>query len=78
MAPEVSASGISSSNENRKTDPKVQQLVRQIPWGHNVVIINKIKNICKAEFYIKNSRIQCMMLLTILQQSAARICMEGV
>ncbi len=58
-----------------KADSKVQQLVRQIPWGHNVVIINKnkIKDIYKAEFYIKKSRIQCMMLLIILQQPAAKL-----
>ena len=33
-------------------DKKVQQLVRQIPWGHNILIINKIKDYNKAEFYI--------------------------
>ncbi len=34
------------------TDQKVQQLVRQLPWGHNVLLINKIKDIKKAVFYI--------------------------
>lgn len=33
-------------------DKKVQQLVRQIPWGHNILIINKMKDYNKAEFYI--------------------------
>jgi predicted nuclease of restriction endonuclease-like (RecB) superfamily len=33
-------------------DKKVQQLVGQIPWGHNILIINKIKDYNKAEFYI--------------------------
>ncbi len=40
-------------------DEKVQQLVGQLPWGHNVVIINRIKNPSEAVFYvteaIKNS-----------------------
>lgn len=30
---------------------KIQQLVGQIPWGHNVVIISKSKNIEEAIFY---------------------------
>ena len=30
---------------------KVQQLVGQIPWGHNILIITKIKNIEEAIFY---------------------------
>lgn len=30
---------------------KIQQLVGQIPWGHNVVIISKSKNIEEAVFY---------------------------
>lgn len=29
-----------------------QQLVSQIPWGHNLIIISKIKNIEEARFYI--------------------------
>jgi len=36
-----------------KAEEKVQQLVRQIPWGHNVLIMNKMKVIHEAEFYIK-------------------------
>lgn len=34
---------------------KVQQLVAQIPWGHNILIITKIKNIIEAIFYIKET-----------------------
>ena len=30
---------------------KIQQLVGQIPWGHNVVIISKSKSIKEAVFY---------------------------
>lgn len=32
---------------------KVQQLVGQIPWGHNVLIISKAKSLEEAAFYIK-------------------------
>ncbi len=31
---------------------KVQHLVRQLPWGHNMVIVNKIKNSVEAIFYL--------------------------
>ena len=33
-------------------DEKVQQLVRQLPWGHNLVIIHKIKDPTEAVFYL--------------------------
>jgi predicted nuclease of restriction endonuclease-like (RecB) superfamily len=32
-----------------------QQLVSQIPWGHNLVIISKIKDPDTALFYVKNT-----------------------
>jgi len=34
---------------------KVQQLVGQIPWGHNVLIISKAKSIEEAIFYINKT-----------------------
>jgi len=34
---------------------KVQQLVAQIPWGHNILIITKIKDINEALFYINET-----------------------
>ena len=34
---------------------KIQQLVRQIPWGHNILIITKIKNIEEAIFYVNET-----------------------
>lgn len=34
---------------------KVQQLVGQIPWGHNVVIITKISSIEEALFYCRKT-----------------------
>ncbi|MBI2147486.1 DUF1016 domain-containing protein [Candidatus Woesearchaeota archaeon] len=36
-------------------DEKVQQLVRQLPWGHNMVIVNKIKDPQEAIFYINET-----------------------
>jgi predicted nuclease of restriction endonuclease-like (RecB) superfamily len=32
-----------------------QQLVAQIPWGHNIAIITKIKNIDEAIFYVQKT-----------------------
>jgi len=34
---------------------KVQQLVGQIPWGHNVLVISKVKSLEEAEFYLKET-----------------------
>lgn len=36
-------------------DENVQQAVGRIPWGHNVLIIQKIKNIEKAFWYIQQT-----------------------
>lgn len=33
----------------------LQQLVGEIPWGHNLLIISKIKSIKEREFYIRSS-----------------------
>ncbi len=38
-----------------KRGEKVQQLVGQLPWGHNVAIINKIKKTEEALFYVQQS-----------------------
>jgi predicted nuclease of restriction endonuclease-like (RecB) superfamily len=37
----------------RNASEKVQQLVGQIPWGHNILIFRKIKDLHVAEFYLK-------------------------
>jgi predicted nuclease of restriction endonuclease-like (RecB) superfamily len=34
---------------------KVQQLVGQIPWGHNLLVISKVKSLEEAEFYLKET-----------------------
>lgn len=34
---------------------KIRQLVSQIPWGHNILILTKIKNINEALFYINET-----------------------
>lgn len=35
-----------------KADQKVQQAVGQLPWGHNILILNKTKSLEEAYFYI--------------------------
>lgn len=40
---------------NLNSFEKVQQLVAQIPWGHNILIITKIKEITEALFYINET-----------------------
>ncbi len=34
---------------------KVQQFIGQIPWGHNILIISKVKSFAEAEFYLKST-----------------------
>ncbi|GGB16962.1 PDDEXK nuclease domain-containing protein [Puia dinghuensis] len=34
---------------------KVQQVVARIPWGHNVIIISKCKNLHEALFYVQKT-----------------------
>lgn len=34
---------------------KIQQLVGQIPWGHNILIITKIKDLEEAIFYVNET-----------------------
>ncbi len=36
-------------------DAIVQQLVAQIPWGHNIVILAKTKNKSEALFYVRKT-----------------------
>ena len=36
-------------------DEKVQQLVGQIPWGHNILIFRKIKKLETAMFYLRST-----------------------
>lgn len=33
----------------------LQQLVGELPWGHNLVILNKIKDLKETEFYLKKA-----------------------
>jgi len=35
--------------------PNLQQLVGEIPWGQNILIFSKIKDIKEREYYIKMS-----------------------
>lgn len=49
----------------------VQQVVAQIPWGHNIILIDKVKNIEERKWYIKQSIINgwSRSLLTIQIES---------
>src|SRR3989339_1965763 len=38
-----------------KDNPKVAQLVPLLPWGHNILIMQKVKSIKEREYYIKAS-----------------------
>ena len=42
--------------EEYKNKPFLQQLVAEIPWGHNLLIIEKITSDDEREYYIKSSR----------------------
>ncbi len=42
--------------EQYQHSPKLRQLVAEIPWGHNLLIINKIKHEDAREYYIKASK----------------------
>ncbi len=41
--------------ENYTDEQFVQQLVAQIPWGHNVRILDKVKDQTQREFYIRKT-----------------------
>jgi predicted nuclease of restriction endonuclease-like (RecB) superfamily len=43
-----------SQLENQKSQQAVDQLVK-VPWGHNIVIVQKCKNIDEALFYVENT-----------------------
>ncbi len=36
-------------------DAIVQQVVAQIPWGHNILIISKLKDLEEAQFYLQQT-----------------------
>jgi predicted nuclease of restriction endonuclease-like (RecB) superfamily len=38
-----------------KDVPNLQQLVGEIPWGQNLVILSRVKNVKDREFYIKST-----------------------
>ncbi len=38
-----------------KDDPKLQRLVGEIPWGHNIYIFSKIKDKKAREYYLRSS-----------------------
>ncbi len=42
--------------EEYKNKPFLQQLVAEIPWGHNLLIMEKVSGDKEREYYIKSSR----------------------
>ena len=38
-----------------KEDTILQQLVAELPWGHNLLLMSKIKDKEERKYYIKNS-----------------------
>ncbi len=42
--------------EEYKNNPFLQQLVAEIPWGHNLLIMEKVTGDKEREYYIKSSR----------------------
>lgn len=38
-----------------KDEQKLAQLVPELPWGHNILIMQKIKNMKEREYYIVSS-----------------------
>ena len=38
-----------------KNDPNLQQLVGEIPWGHNILIFSRVKGKAARAYYLKAS-----------------------
>lgn len=45
-----------SALQSKEAEIFVQQVVGQIPWGHNILIITKSKDIQEALFYIQKTK----------------------
>jgi predicted nuclease of restriction endonuclease-like (RecB) superfamily len=41
--------------DSYKNSPKLRQLVAEIPWGHNLVILNSLKNPKEREWYLQQT-----------------------
>lgn len=39
-----------------KDHPQLQELASQIPWGHNLIIMSKVKDLTARAFYLKSTR----------------------
>ncbi len=59
----IGIKGFSNSNiwrmkqfyQTYKEDEKLAQLVRELPWGHNIILFSKLKNKEQIKFYVKMS-----------------------
>jgi predicted nuclease of restriction endonuclease-like (RecB) superfamily len=45
-----------NNKQNKNYSKLVQQLVRLIPWGHNILIFTKVKELKEALFYIQKTK----------------------
>lgn len=44
---------VAQNSSTPQVSVQIQNLIRQIPWGHNILIITKIKDIEEAFFFNK-------------------------
>ncbi len=51
-----------------KDSPILQQLVAEVPWGHNLLIFNKIKGMSERGYYLKMTMEMCWSRNVLLHQ----------
>jgi predicted nuclease of restriction endonuclease-like (RecB) superfamily len=77
--PEVGPTGFSPQNlwymrqfhDEYEKEPILQQLVGELPWGHNILIMTKVKQSQAREFYLRASALQGWSRSALLQQIKA-------
>lgn len=57
-----------------KEDAILQQLVGEIPWGHNILILSKVKDKDEREYYLKASAEMGWSRNVLLNQIKAGAC----
>lgn len=55
LAPEIKSRHITSIKDDQNTAQAVPELLTSIPWGHHVVILNKVKSHEAALYYIRST-----------------------
>ena len=56
----------------------VQQVVAQIPWGHNIILIDKVKNIEERKWYINQSIINGWSRSVLIMQIEGKLYQRQV